>query len=96
MELERTLRGGDESFADNMLSLATVAGAVAGSLGGAALGTAVSTGYPVLFGTLGSMFGGGVFAGGWCLLVHVWESVRAGHESRAENSHVTPTPAPTG
>lgn len=65
----------NESFADRMLALVAMAGAVIGGIGGTVLGADLGTAFPLAFGTLGTMIGSGAAAGGWCLLARAWEKL---------------------
>jgi phage tail tape-measure protein len=80
-----------ESFRDVGLCFATMCGGVGGAIGGAALGAEVGSVFPVLFGTLGTMLGGALLAGGWCLLTHLW-SKASSHEvqqTREQPAHAS-------
>jgi hypothetical protein len=88
-----------ESFGNWGLSLAAMSGAVAGAVGGMALGAEFGTAIPLVWGTLGTMLGSGLLAGGWCLLASLWPVRRAHAEVQHERDQATePTaisPAPT-
>ena len=90
--------GTGESLADRGLTLAGMVGAVGGAIAGAVLGAEVGSAYPEVCGTLGTMFGGGLAAGGWCLFARLWTGPVAGGHVGRERDHaarpgpVTPTP----
>jgi len=73
-----------ESLADRVLAFAAMAGAVGGAIGGAALGMEAGTAFPLVCGTLGTMLGSGLAAGGWCLLIRLWSVLSTGNETHQE------------
>lgn len=86
-ESATTLR--NESFGEVGLSFVTVCGGMAGALGGSALGVEAATAFPLVFGVLGTLFGGTLTAGAWCL----FERVRASISKRAAAGRVQPQPS---
>jgi hypothetical protein len=77
----------DESLADRVLSLVAMVGAVSGAVGGTVLGVEADIAFPVACGTLGTMLGGGLAAGGWCLLDRLWTRQADSSADQREQNH---------
>jgi hypothetical protein len=58
-----------DALGEWMVALGATAGAVVGAIGGATLGAEAGIPFPLLAGMLGTMFGSGLIASGWFLLV---------------------------
>jgi hypothetical protein len=91
--LPRTLH--TESFGEVGLSFAAICGAMGGSIGGSALGAEFSTAIPLLWGTLGTMLGSVLAAGGWWFLASTWTALGArkashhNHQTAGEPAHAS-------
>jgi hypothetical protein len=87
-----------ESLVDSLLTIVAMVGAVGGAILGAALGAAVGTAFPLAWGTLGTMLGSGLAAGGWCLLAHFWargstQEWASDCDQEARTQPVSPSPS---
>ncbi len=75
-------QAGGEAFADRVLSVMAMTGAVVGGVAGTALGAEAGTAFPVACGTLGTMLGSGLAASGWWVFAQLWVTLRTFSEVR--------------
>jgi hypothetical protein len=78
-----------EALGEWMLALGATAGAVVGALGGATLGVEAGTAFPLLAGTLGAMFGSGLVASGWYLLLRPFDGTGDPSAEEDQQDHTT-------
>jgi hypothetical protein len=88
-----------EPLVDRVLSIVAMVGGAGGATAGVVLGAEADTAFPVACGTLGTMLGSGLAAGGWCLLVRLWKVLFPRNKTRyKQNRAARPnpiTPAPS-
>jgi hypothetical protein len=77
-----------EGLADRVFALVTMIGVVGGAVVGSALGAGTGTAFPIVWGTLGAMIGGGLAAGGWGLVSRLWTALFTRDEIRLEHETV--------
>lgn len=94
-----TSRECGETLADRVFTVTAMLGAIGGAAGGAVLGAETGNVFPILCGTLGTVFGSTFAAGVWYLLVRLWAGDGTDHNPRDERSHAvhsqSATPAPS-
>jgi hypothetical protein len=78
--------GRTQPLADRAFAAAAMAGAFGGAVGGVVLGAGAGTEFPLAWGTLGTMLGGGAAAGCWAAAAGLWNGLTARRAGRADGA----------